>query len=440
MAPMDVANSFVPLLQVFTSVMTAPTAATFRTLVAGWLLAPQRTILGMVRACGTDRHHAAFHRVFASARWSVDQAGLAVFRMITADMKDIFLAVDDTLLPRFGLKIFGAGMHRDPVLSSRGHTVTRWGHCWVVLCVVMESRHIPGRQFALPVLCRLWLNKAAAEKWQRKYVSKNELMLQMLGQLDQQAAKSGKTLHLLGDSAFTAPAILNQMPSSLAVTGRVGSNVRMNEPPPQRRSGTPGRPRKRGPALPKPEDLLRQGKLRRMKVRLYDDSEYYVRVAVQTGRFYKAPNRDVLVIVVEHLRGGRGIEVFYTTDVDADLETVLQRYSWRWAIEITFQDSKSHLGVGEPQNRTRRAARRTAATGFLLYSLTVWWHETRCDDPVPPVRWWSGKHQPSFADMLVALRYETLQNTRQTYFSTPAIPAGVKKFIDQLTHLLALAA
>ncbi len=32
----------------------------------------------------------------------------------------VFLAGDDTLLNRRGLKMFGAGMHRDPLLSSRG--------------------------------------------------------------------------------------------------------------------------------------------------------------------------------------------------------------------------------------------------------------------------------------------------------------------------------
>lgn len=50
---MDVGTSFAPVLQELTAVMTEPTAATFRQLVAGWLLAPRRTVLGMVRACGT---------------------------------------------------------------------------------------------------------------------------------------------------------------------------------------------------------------------------------------------------------------------------------------------------------------------------------------------------------------------------------------------------
>jgi len=68
---MDVVSSFAAILQVFVGSMNAPTAQTFQTLITGWLLAPRRTILGMLRASGSDRHHAAFHRLFATARWSV---------------------------------------------------------------------------------------------------------------------------------------------------------------------------------------------------------------------------------------------------------------------------------------------------------------------------------------------------------------------------------
>ena len=78
--------------------------------------------------------------------------------------------------------------------------------------------------------------------------------------------------------------------------------------------------------------------------------------------------------------------------------------------------------------------------GFLLYSLIVWWHETARDEPARPLRPWPHKPGPSFADMLAALRTETLENTSKTYFSTPSIPPGVKKFIDQLTTLVSLAA
>ena len=67
---MELVNSFHCLLQVFALVMTEPTATTFRELTIGWVFAPRRTVLGIVRCSGTSRHHAAFHRVFAAAKWS----------------------------------------------------------------------------------------------------------------------------------------------------------------------------------------------------------------------------------------------------------------------------------------------------------------------------------------------------------------------------------
>lgn len=440
MAPMDVATSFLPLLQVFAAEMTRPTFQTFLTLVAGWLVAPRRTIIGMVRASGTNRHHAAFHRLFAAAEWSVDAVGLAVFDLVTGMMSAVFLAVDDTLIPRTGLKIFGTGMHRDPQLSSRSHAVTRRGHCWGVLCVVCESRHFPGHQFSLPVLCRLSLNKTSAQKWQRAYRKKSELMLDMLHLLDRHVAGSGKALHLLGDSEFTAPSLLGRMPVSIQVTGRVVSNARLHAAPPERLPGQVGRPRLRGERLPTAQEMLQRKGLRRMVLKLFAGRAYRFRVATQVCQFFKAPGRDVLVIAVEHLRGGRGTEVFYTTDLTADVETVLRRYSWRWSIEVTFHDTKQHLGIEEPQNRTRPAARRTAPTALLLYSLTIWWHEQVREQPAPALRNWRGKSHPSFADMLAALRLESLENIiRSKDFSTPPLPAKVQKFLQYLTRLFELA-
>lgn len=436
---MDVATTVLPLLQVFAAEMNRPTFQNLLILVSGWLAAPHRTILGIVRASGTKRHHAAFHRLFASARWSVDAVGLAVFELITAATSPVFLAVDDTLIPRTGLKIFGTGMHRDPLLSSRGHVVTRWGHCWVVLCVVLESRNFPGQHFSLPVLCRLYLNKTSAQKWSRAYRKKSELMLDLLRMLERHVGGAGKTLHLLGDSAFTAPDLLGRMPAGLHVTGRVGPNVRLHQPAPPRLPGQPGRPRVRGERLPTPQEMLQAKGLKRLTLNRFAGRAYHVRVATQVCRFYKAPGRDVQVIAVEHLRGGRGTEIFSTTDLTADVETVLRRYSWRWSIEVTFHDGKQHLGIREPQNRTRPAAGRTAPTALLLYSLIVWWHERVRDKPAPAFLTWRGKTHPSFADILSALRLEPLQNISPEGSATPPLPPPIQKLIQHLTRLFQLA-
>jgi hypothetical protein len=443
---MDVATSFLPLLQVFAVAMTQPMFQNLMIVATGWVFAPRRTVCGMVRASGTTRHHAMFHRLFASAGWSIDRVGFTVFDLVTSGMQTVFLCGDDTLLSRSGTKVFGTGMHRDAVLSSRSHTVVRWGHCWVVLCVIVESRWVPGRRFAVPVLCRLYLSHQSAEKWKWIYRKKTELMLAMLRQLEQHAAQRPTRLHFMGDSAYTAPAVLAQMPKSIAITGRVGETARLYAPPAARRAGQKGRPRQRGERLASPREMLQQDGLRRMTLKLYEGKPYRVRVAEQLARFYYVPDREVKIVAIEHLHGGRGVEVFYTTQPHQDggaettAEMVLTQYSWRWPIEVMFHDAKQHLGIDEPQNRTPRAACRTAPVGFLLYSLIVWWHEMIRTQPARTLRFWTHKRSASFAEMLAALRSDSLENAEKTLFATPDTTPGVKKLFDKLKELLLLGA
>ena len=103
--------------------------------------------------------------MFSAARWSLDAVGLAVFDLIAAWFEgDVLLALDDTLARKRGLKMFGCGMHHDPLLSSRGKAVMNWGHSWVVLGVIVELPFRPGHYFCLPILFRLYLNKAEGRK------------------------------------------------------------------------------------------------------------------------------------------------------------------------------------------------------------------------------------------------------------------------------------
>lgn len=69
------------------------------------------------------------------------------------------LGLDDTLARKRGLKMFGAGMHHDPLLSSRGKVITNWGHSWVVLGVIVELPFRRGHYYFLPILFRLYLNQ-----------------------------------------------------------------------------------------------------------------------------------------------------------------------------------------------------------------------------------------------------------------------------------------
>jgi len=70
----------------------------------------------------------------------------------------VILPVDDTLGRHTGKHIRAAGMHHDPLLSTRVKPVFHWGHVWVVLAVVIRVP-VWDRSFALPVLARLYRSK-----------------------------------------------------------------------------------------------------------------------------------------------------------------------------------------------------------------------------------------------------------------------------------------
>jgi hypothetical protein len=81
----------------------------------------------------------------------------------------LLLAGDDTLCRKRGLTLYGAGMHHDPLISSRALKLVSWGHDWVVLCFLLPlPRWAPTKVFALTVGCRLYKNRQGLTKGQKK--------------------------------------------------------------------------------------------------------------------------------------------------------------------------------------------------------------------------------------------------------------------------------
>ena len=435
---MSLVTSFVVFLQPLAVVMTGPSFDNALTILTGWVFAPRRTITSMILAAAAVRqkHHSAFHRLFASARWSRDRLGLAVFDMLTPWLGDVvLLALDDTLARKRGLKMFGVGMHHDPLLSSRGKAITNWGHSWVVLGVIVRFPLWPERAFCLPILFRLYLNKSAATKHRRVYRSRPELAVEMLTLLCQ--ARKMRHFHVIADSAYGGQSVLNFLPANCDLTSRLLLNARLYGPRAERQPGTNGRPRKRGPQQPTPQQMLTE-RATRVVLELYGRRDQ-VRLTDTVAYVYAAPERPLRVVAVEALAGARGQQAFYSTCWQATAIEVLSWYAWRWSIEVAFHDSKQSLGFEEPQGWTRRAVERTAPMAMLLYSLIVMWfvrdgHRYYRSLERP---WYTTKTQPSFADMLATLRRTSL---REQVSSWGLGGQGSRKVLEILENTAALAA
>jgi SRSO17 transposase len=437
-APMDLVTSFAVLLQPLAITMTAPSFDNFVTILTGWVFARRRTVTGMLTAAGVTgkRHHAAFHRFFAQARWSLDALGLAVFRMLEPllDKDTVFLALDDTLARKRGLKMFGVGMHHDPLLSSRNKAITNWGHSWVVLGVVVRLPLWPERALCLPILFRMYLNHDAAERARRGYRTRPELAVEMLQVLCKH--RKNRHFHLLADSAYGGQSVLCHLPANCDLTSRLVMKARLFAAPPLRKPGAKGRPRKRGERLPTPAEMLKS-RSRRLALDIYGRRDR-VRAASTTACVYAAPSRLLRVVTVEPLVGGRQQQAFYSTCTSATSREVLTWYAMRWSIEVAFHDSKQHLGFEEPQGWSRCAAQRTAPVAMLLYSLIVYWFAVEGHRHYKqPVTSWYMKPRAAFGDMLATLRRQSL---REQSFSWGLSGPGSQKILQALERTLALAA
>jgi hypothetical protein len=243
--------SFLALVQPLDWAMGAPSFRSFLTILTGWIFASRRTITGMLVAAGVagTRHHAAFHRLFSAARWSLDELGLLVFQLILPWVggAPVPLTLDDTRSRKRGVAMFGVGMHHDPMLSTRKRAVLTWGHSWVVLCVVVRLPFAPARVFSLPILVRLFLNQKSAVRARRAYRTRPQLAVELLERLCK--AHPARSFHVFADSSYGGESVLGHLPSNCGLTSRMPLNARLHDAPPVRTPGTKGRPRKRGPRV-----------------------------------------------------------------------------------------------------------------------------------------------------------------------------------------------
>jgi hypothetical protein len=435
---MELVPGFVALLQPFAITMTAPTFQSFVTLAAGWTLASRRTVTRMILAAGraADKHWSSYHRVFSAARWSRDAVGLGLFDLLLPFLGEVvMLGVDDTLCRKRGLKMFGCGMHHDPLLSSRAKTIVNWGHSWVVLGVIVELPFRPGHSYCLPILFRLYLNAKSAAKHRRVSRKRTELAVEMLRVLC--SHRENQRFHVVGDSAYGGQSVLRALPKNCDLTSRLGKDARLYEAPPARRPGVKGRPRVRGAKLPTPQAMLAE-RCRRVTLSIYGRTEQ-ARLAHVEARVFAVPDRPLRVVAVEALTGGRGQEAFYSTCHDAAPEEVIARYASRWSLEVANHDSKQHLGFEEPQGWSRNAVERTAPVAMLLYSLVVLWFAKEGHRDYQPLDrpWYASKAEPSFADMLATLRRLSV---RQKVLSLALRGPGSRKIKQLLEHTLATAA
>ena len=348
------------LLATFTQCFQARSVVIFEWLVIGWIQCQgRRTLTDVALASGAigERHISVFHRFFSRASWTLDALGRVVFmvalKWLPADQPLVVLG-DDTLARKGGKSIALASMHHDPLLSSARKPFASFGHVWVVLALWVPLPFGSGRGFALPVLFRLYvsakrggerhragrrqgrggprLRAARTAHAQHRQVTKLELLREMVGLLAGWAGE--RTISLVVDSAYAGRTVLEDRPPNVQVVSRLRLDAALYAPPPPRRAGQKGRPRRRGDRLPALQQVIAQRRRwTALPVVLYGRS-VTPRTFTLTALWYGALRSQLIrIVVVRDPNRRRHDEAFFCTDLDRDAAFILESYSQRWTLE-----------------------------------------------------------------------------------------------------------
>ncbi len=426
-------------------------------LLIGAILAPgRRTVSSALRAMGLDREKRfhRYHRVLSRASWSSLEASRVLLGLVVKafvpEGGPLVVGIDETLERRYGRKISARGVYRDPVRSTYENFVKSSGLRWVCAMLLVE---IPwaSRVWALPFISVLAPSERYAAKRGRRHKKITEWAWQLLLLLRRWYPE--REIVAVADRAYASLKLLSRCRSlSRPVTfiTRLRLDAAIYEPAPPRRPGQKGRPRLKGERLPNlsvvaeaPNTVWESAKI----ANWYGSGERVVEIASETAVWYSTglfavPLRWVLV---RDPQKAFKTQALLCTDLDADPQKVVCWFVMRWQLEVTFQETRRHLGFETQRQWSELAIRRTTPALLGLFSLIALFAHQRMRQAAGAFRRqaaWYHKRHPTFADALALVRKE-LWAQQRTFYGSPSATDTIKVprvFMERLTEAVCYAA
>jgi len=493
----DDATTMERWLHPFRAMFTVPTFLAICALAVGAVLClNRRTVSAVLRVLdwtGTD--FCRLHRALSANAWSL-QAGskILLLLLVKAFAKEgtILIGVDETVERRWGPKIADRGIYRDTVRSSADFFVKCSGLRWMVFMLSVPIPWAGGHRLALPFLTLLCPSEKADEKAERKHratAEKARLGLTLIARW-----LPGRRIALVGDGAFGCHVLFDRAQkltkrrgetAGVSVVARIRGDSCLFDPP------LKGAKDKRG------RDRIVAGRQPKLDERLADPESEWRPVSIPAGKTVVAKKKvdggeikkeDVPAGTAPALRDAEMLEgtaVWSSHGFALAIRWILARlpdagprtdpwilgcssasvtgleavflYSARWEVEVAFEDVRRHLGVETQRQWSNLAIRRTTPLLMALRSLVVLWADeivrTSGSLPVLGAAWYK-KQEPTFSDMLAAVRRMLWSSEARTPIVTVArrlmtsrsilacrqSPPGPRPLAERLADLMIWAA
>lgn len=448
---MSLPPAIIPILAAFAPAFTCPTYEKVVVLVIGTILGQgRRTVTSALRVLGLqgEAGWAKYHHVLNRASWS----GLVVSRLLLLLLVATFVAagapiaitVDETLERRWGRQIHKRGHWRDSLASSRSLNVSTSGLRWLVFAVVVR---LPWSRcyWSLPFLSVLLTTPEVSAKLGKRHKTVAQVTSQVVCWL--RRLLPGRTIELIGDGAYSVVALglrCQHQGVRLITTLRLDARL-FDHPSPKAGRRRLGRPAVVGQRLPTLAQIAGATSTRWQRCWLpwYGGQTKRLDWTTGTALWYSTgltplPMRWVLVRDPDGLLPTRA---YCSTDVHQAAHAILAAFVKRWSLEVTFEESRQHLGIETQRQWSDKAIERTTPALFGLFSLvTLFGHALYPDGRLPlPQAAWYDKTEASFHDLLALVR---LLCWRRLLFQTDALspdlallsPLGLERLLAAVCY------
>jgi hypothetical protein len=422
-------------------------------LVVGAILAPgKRTVSAALRVMGLrdEVHFQNYHRLLNRAVWSSRQVGRILLQLLLdafiAPDAPVVLGIDETIERRWGARIAARGIYRDAVRSSKEFFVKTSGLRWISLMVLASIPWI-GRVWALPFLTVL----APSERYHAERHERHKKLTDWARQMILQVRRwlPGRRLVVVADGGYAVLELLEacrRLTNPVIMITRLRLDAALYDPAPPRKPGAKGRPRLKGQRQPTLAARLVDAAIvwQRCAVGWYGGGTREVELASDTAVWYHSglPVVPIRWVLIRDPLGQFEPQALLCTDLAVTPEQMVAWFVLRWQVEVTFEESRRHLGVETQRQWSDLAILRSTPALLGLFSLvTLLVHRLLQGKDLPTRQAaWYQKASPSFSDALAFLRLQLWP--ARVIWRSPAqtdiveIPRGL---LDCLTDMLAYA-
>jgi hypothetical protein len=387
-------------------------------LTIGAILTPgKRTVTAVLRTMGLqdDRQYQNYHRVLNRAKWSGLVVSEILFGLLIATFGAVgvplIIGADETLERRKGDKIKAKGVFRDAVRSSRKYTVHAYGLRWVSM-MLLVSVPWSSRVWALPFLTVLAPSEATNQANGKRHKTSVDWIMQMACVVRRWQPRA--TLVLVTDGGLCAVKLglrCAGLANPVTWVSRIRLDAVLHDWPGPQSTSKPGRKPKKGLRQPSLQARLDDPdtEWQRLTLNWYGGKVKTVEIVSGTNLWYTSGFDPLPIrwVLVRDLAGKFDPTAFLCTDLDAQPVQILDWFIMRWGMEVTFQESRAHLGLETQRQWSDLAIARTTPALLGLFSLVTLLAAGLTKDQPLPVRTaaWYVKSEPTFSDAIAFVRY-----------------------------------